>query len=314
MRFRRLLRAALCLLLCSACITGCGDQGPKAEPHGLESETLVSEPAGEPITVTFGLQAGTRWTGDLNLRVAQESVIKTEGRARPSSSETETLLSIDERALAEPAGQREALVEYRQRRSSEPDASPASQDGTSEVRFRVDGRGAAVKDSVTVTGVHIPGTQSLIDSMLLAGLASSTSWIPHRAVQVGEAWDAGEVMESGEIKRLLKLDQQRGVRMPKPVQTGRVKVEGLREQDGRQILDLRIDVLVSANGSLTDGTTTGDMSMGWHLRGTCSVDVQTGLPVAIDLEAKNEVDVRASGERTEHRMTLTVVGTLGPAK
>ena len=312
MRTRRLLGSTLCLLTCLGLLAACGNDGPKADPHGLEAENLQSEPSGDPITVTFGLPAGTRWTGDLSLRVAQESVVRSKGRTRPSSGETETLLSVSERALADPAGQREAKIDYRQERSSSPDGPDASQDGTSEIRFRVNERGAAIKDSVTVTGAHVPGTQSMIDSMLLAGLASSTSWIPDRSVRVGEAWDASEVMESGEIKRLLKLDRRQGVSMPAPVQRGRVKVEGVREQGGRQVLDLRIGVLVSADGSLTDGTTTGDMSMGWHLRGTCSVDVQTGLPVAIDLEAKNVVDVRTSGERTEHRMSLTVVGTLGP--
>lgn len=306
--------AAAGLLACACLVAGCGDDTPVAKPHGLVTQVLESEPTGEPISVTFGLPAGARWTGDLNLKVAQRSVVRKKGRSSPTKTESETSLSIEEQALAEPSGERETKIRYRQGKSTGPDAPAETPAGLSTVRFRVDQQGRTVKDSVTITGAYLPGTKSLLDSMLLAGLASSASWIPQRPVRVGEAWDASEVVESSEVRRLLKLDRQQGVTMPAPVQAGRVRVEGLRERGGRQILDLRIDVLVSANGSVSDGTTKGDMSLGWHLLGTCSIDVQTGLPVAIELEAENVVDVRTSGERSEHRISLTLIGTLGPGE
>ncbi len=303
-----------CLLACACLLGSCGNEEPTATPHGLKTEVLKNEPTGDPVTVTFGLAADARWTGDLNLKVFQKSITRTDGRTIPSSNEAEMSLSIEERALAEPAGQRETKIRYRQGRSSHPESNVDTQDGVSAVRFRVDAQGLPVKDSVTVTGDHTPGTQSMIDSMLLAGIASSASWVPRRPVRVGEAWEASEVVESGEVRRLLKLDRQQGVKMPPPVQTGRVRVEGLREHKGRLTLDLRINVLVSANGSVADGTNSGDMSLGWHLQGTCSVDVLTGLPIAIELEAENVVDVRTSGERSEHRTSLTLIGTLGPGE
>lgn len=311
MRALRQRWTAACLLACACLLGSCGKEEPTAEPHGLETHVLKSEPTGDPITVTFGLAAGARWTGDLNLKVSQESVTRTGGRTIPSSNEAEKSLSIEERALSEPTGQRETKIRYRQGQSTHPDSNVDTNKGVSNVRFRVDAQGLTVKDSVTVTGDHVPGTKSLLDSMLLAGIASSASWVPRRPIRVGEAWEASEVVESGEVGRLLKLDRQEGVRMPQPVQTGRVRVEGLRDHKGRQTLDLRIDVLVSANGSVADGTNSGDMSLGWHLQGTCSIDVLTGLPVAIELEAENVVYVRTSSERSEHRTSLTLIGTLG---
>jgi hypothetical protein len=303
-----------CLLACACLGGGCGNDPPAARPHGLEATTLKNEPTGAPITVTFGLAPGARWTGDLNLEVSEESVTRTAGRTRPSSRDVQMSLSIEEVALGEPVGQRETRITYRQGQSTDPEANTDTGPGVSTVRFQVDAQGSVVKDSVLVTGAHLPGTRSLLDSMLLAGIASSASWIPNRPVRVGEAWEASEVVESGEVRRLLKLDSQRGVKMPKPVQTGRVRVEGLRDLAGRPTLDLRIDVLVSASGTMADGTNTGDMSLGWHLEGTCSVDVQTGLPVAVALEAQNVVEVRTGGDRYENRKGLTLVGTLGPGE
>ncbi len=309
---RRITGRFLAIAALAGLLTGCGEDDVS---HGIEGVGLKNRPTGDPIEVAYAIEAGESWSLEFELDVSVYVETNEGGKIKRNDLEGRMIGSVVQRhRWDETQGRAFGDVEVRFQRiegnGEVHDTEQAAAAGT----FHYAPSGRPERGSLEVEQNSRNEGWKVLHSEYLAGFGGSPSWLPDRAVRVGESWPAETVMDHDALRRILKAHAFPGARLPDLTFDGEVRLERVFQEDGETRLELRIDALVERKGRISHGRSSGRIAMGHRIEGTAVISKRTGLPVRIDVVQTGTTDMKSPQETAEQRSRLTFKARARPGR
>ena len=295
------LLSALLLLLAA-----CGNDKPE---HGLKRKGFESAPKGDGIEVAFALTDGEVYKANVALEMDVRQVAIKDGRPNETTAAGTAVLGITwtiRKPREEVDATSNVVMRYIEAQGDHAEAVLAGEPVEGTFRHGSDGR--TVPRSLQLKGGRTEEqirAQNMLVSLLLGGFAGSYSWVPPRAVRVGEAWPLEAFIKPRAVDEVKRYARETGLATPQPTFTGTGTLHGIVEEDGERWLDVEIEALIEVSGTVSKGTERGRVSLGDRFRGRAMISASRGIPKSFDVThtrrlrgsgglAAGEMDVRST--------------------
>lgn len=148
---------------------------------------------------------------------------------------------------------------------------------------------------------------------LFSGLSDlSTTYLPPRAVRVGEVWDLNECAQLGgivEAVRTLATLQANPAGFPAGTWRGQVGAEGLEDHEGARCVRLRIALETKLEGPVVAPAEPGALSAVAKVEGTAWVALDTGVLWGLDTRSEVRSTYKVARKSDERWARQFVTGT-----
>ena len=315
MRGPQLMRAILLMTMAATVgrgLAGCGDRPAEEVHHGLGLNQLKSRSQGEEQYRVAHVEVSKTRTYDVELRV-EESYDQSQGPdvARRTVRERLTWQQGPPGIKpAQPDGEsrtdRAVTLTVRRRAVRNATGNNTADENEPIINFvSFDINGKAQPTAVLSEGPHADAVEAMLGSPSLAGLGTSTSWLPPRAIRLGESWSIHELISAPSLNELKSRVASLGGRIEEAAFHGSARLERVERNGEETLLHVRLEALHDLGGQFVRDGHVIPLSIGVHFGARAAIRLSDGTPTTIEATVTTR-----QVERHPQRVAATVRSSL----